>query len=172
MFIDCLPRKPELRDYKSPEKDIIKEKFNTIPYMDIWICSIIEGYIYDTEEFEYLKDEEESDDEETYDEYADEINYFCSTRYGIPNGKYTGYIIISKDDETEVHEVLEEGYFKDGKRDGECKEWWDNNTLKELSYYKEGKLEGEYKMWHRGQDGQSENGQISYQQYYKDDKKE
>ena len=70
-FIDCLPRKPELRDYNSPEKDIIKEKFNTIPYMDIWVCSIIEGYIYDTEEFEYLKDDEETD------EYADEINYSC-----------------------------------------------------------------------------------------------
>ena len=46
-FTDCLRGKPELRDYNSLEKDIIKEKFNTIPYMDVWICSIIEGYIYE-----------------------------------------------------------------------------------------------------------------------------
>jgi len=47
MFIDCLRVKPELRDYKSPEKEIIKEKFNAIPYMDVWISSIVEGYIYE-----------------------------------------------------------------------------------------------------------------------------
>ncbi len=34
-------------DYKSPEKGIIKEKFTTIPYMDVWISSIVEGYIYE-----------------------------------------------------------------------------------------------------------------------------
>ena len=34
-------------DYFSPEKEIIKEKFNTIPYMDVWISSIVEGYIYE-----------------------------------------------------------------------------------------------------------------------------
>ena len=33
-------------DYKSPEKEIIKEKFNTIPYMDVWVSNVIEGYIY------------------------------------------------------------------------------------------------------------------------------
>ena len=47
MFIDCLRGKPELRDYKSPEKEIIKEKFNTIPYMDVWVSNVIEGYIYE-----------------------------------------------------------------------------------------------------------------------------
>ncbi len=46
-FTDCFCQKPELRDYKSPEKDIIKEKFNTIPYMDNWISNIVEGYIYE-----------------------------------------------------------------------------------------------------------------------------
>lgn len=34
-------------DYNSPEKEIIKDVFNTIPYMEIWIANIIEGYIYE-----------------------------------------------------------------------------------------------------------------------------
>ena len=34
-------------DYNSPEKEIIKNVFNTIPYMDVWIANIIEGYIYE-----------------------------------------------------------------------------------------------------------------------------
>ncbi len=34
-------------DYNSPEKAIINDHFKTIPYMDMWICSIVEGYIYE-----------------------------------------------------------------------------------------------------------------------------
>jgi antitoxin component YwqK of YwqJK toxin-antitoxin module len=192
MFIDCLHRKPELRDYKSLEKDIIKNAFNLLPYMDMWISSIIEGYIYDVEEFEYEEDEDEEheeNEEEDEENEGKDIKHFCLTRYGVCNGNYTKYIIISKEDEPEVRKVLEEGYYKDGKLDGEFKTWWDNNILKELRYYeggkingelkawfkdgqmkvhfyiKDGKKEGEFKMWH-------ENGELSSHQYFKDDKNE
>jgi hypothetical protein len=33
-------------DYNSPEKAIINTTFKSIPYMDMWISSIVEGYIY------------------------------------------------------------------------------------------------------------------------------
>jgi hypothetical protein len=67
-------------DYKSPEKGIIKEKFNTIPYMDVWISSIIEGYIYEN----VSKVNEYSGTKEEYMErYGKKENIKC----GIQTGK-------------------------------------------------------------------------------------
>lgn len=34
-------------DYNSPEKAILKNVFKSISDMDMWICNIIEGYIYE-----------------------------------------------------------------------------------------------------------------------------
>ena len=63
-------------DHNSPEKSIIDNNFKSIPYMDMWISSIIEGYIYEVEEFEYLENEDE-------DEEGKDIKHFCLTRYGV-----------------------------------------------------------------------------------------
>ena len=49
------------------------------------------------------------------------------------------------------------------KRDGECKEWYDNGQLYQHCYYKDGKRNGEYKSWH-------DNGQLWIHCYYKDGK--
>ena len=179
MFVDCLPRKPELRDYKSPEKDIIKEKFNTIPYMDIWICSIIEGYIYGIE-----------DEEEYGGDYY--IVHLYDIRYGVREGKYSVYTF---NDYTDVNVLIGTGYCKNGKREGEYKELWKNLGIEEPSvlkihcYYKEGELEGEYKKWYPDgkmwvqcyykegiEEGEYtvwyENGKIDYKYYMKNGKKE
>ena len=98
-------------DYNSPEKEIIKEKFNTIPYMDVWICSIIEGYIYG------IEDQEEEDG----DAYC--IVHLYYTRYGVREGKYSLYTF---NDYTDENVLIGTGYYKNGKQEGEYKELWKN----------------------------------------------
>ncbi len=149
-FIDCF----------SPEKDIIKEKFNTIPYMDIWISGIIEGYIY-----EKVK---------KVDRYGCKEEYI--ERYGKMEGEYKEWY-----PEGQLHC---QRYYKDGKREGECKWWWDNGQLRSQEYYKGGKFDGEWKRWYaNGQlwvqlyykegklNGEykwwNENGQLEYEEYHK-----
>ena len=129
MFIDCLRGKPELRDYKSPEKDIIKEKFNNIPYMDMWICSIIEGYIYE----KVSKVNEYSGSKE---EYTD--------RYGKKEGEYKMWHPNGQ--------LFRQSYYKEGKYEGEFKWWWNNGQLRYQYSYKEGKLDGEAKEWNEQSD--------------------
>ena len=34
-------------DHNSPEKAVINNTFNSLSYMDMWISSIVEGYIYE-----------------------------------------------------------------------------------------------------------------------------
>jgi antitoxin component YwqK of YwqJK toxin-antitoxin module len=111
-------------DYFSPEKGIIKEKFNTIPYMDIWISSIVEGYIYE----KVSKVNEYSGTKEEYIE-----------RYGKKEGEYKMWHPNGK--------IKRQGYYKDDKLEGEYKRWYDNGQLGGQSYYKEGKKEGETKSW-------------------------
>ena len=112
-------------DYISPEKDIIKEKFTTISYMDVWICSIIEGYIY-----ENVKKVDEEGYKEEYME-----------RYGKKEREYRTWY---KNGQIEA-----QYYYKEGKKEGENKEWYENGQLGGQFFYKEGKFEGEYKMWFR-----------------------
>ena len=112
-------------DYFSPEKDIIKEKFTTIPYMDVWISSIVEGYIY-----EKVKKVDKKGYREEYTE-----------RYGKKEGEYKTWYKNGK--------IWAQCYYKEGKLEGEYKRWYDNGQFGCQSYYKEGKLEGELKWWYR-----------------------
>ncbi len=147
-------------DHFSPEKDIIKEKFNTIPYMDVWISSIIEGYIYENIS---------KVDKKGYKEEYIEIYRKKEGEYKMwhPNGKIKrqGYYKEGKLegefkcwwDNGQLHI---QGYYKEGKLEGECKNWLENGQILEQLYYKEGKLEEEYKNWR-------DNGQLWIQCYYK-----
>lgn len=54
-------------------------------------------------------------------------------------------------------------FLKDGKYEGEHKQWHGNGQLGYHSFYKNGKLEGEHKQWHR-------NGQLWKQCSYEDGK--
>jgi antitoxin component YwqK of YwqJK toxin-antitoxin module len=129
-------------DYNSPEKEIIKEKFNTIPYMDVWISSIVEGYIYE----KVTKVNEYSGSKEEYIE-----------RYGKKEGEYKMWHQNGK--------IKRQGYYKEGKEEGEFKWWWNNGQLHIQLYYKEGKLDGEWKEWY-------EEGQLMVQTYHKEGKLE
>jgi|TARA_B110000211_G_C13527974_1_gene313794 antitoxin component YwqK of YwqJK toxin-antitoxin module len=57
---------------------------------------------------------------------------------------------------------LEEN-FKDGKRNGEYKKWYDNGKLIMVINYKDGELDGLFKKW-------DENGRIIGEKNYKDGK--
>ena len=87
------------------------------------------------------------------------------------NGRLMCLKLTYQDGTVEVKWWLEDGqlmtheFFKDGKRDGECKEWWGNGQLKYQGFFKDGKPEGELKMWF-------EDGQLWYQLVYKDGKLE
>lgn len=109
-------------DHFSPEKDIIKEKFKTIPYMDVWISSIIEGYIY--EKVSRIK-------------YGLREEYI--ERYGKKEGEYKAYDVKN-------NKIAFQKYYKNGKEEGEAKKWHPNGKLAIQAYYREGLIE-EFKSW-------------------------
>ena len=159
-------------DYKSPEKEIIKEKFNTIPYMDVWISSIVEGYIYEnvTKVNEYSGSKEEYIERYRKKEgeyktwhpngqlwvqrYYKEGRLDGESKSWQPNGQlwfqryYKGGVIEGEYKEWHPNgQIRIQTQFKEGKEDGEWKLWWDNGKLLSQKYYKEGKLDGESKLW-------------------------
>ncbi len=152
--------------YNSLEKGIIKEKFNTIPYMDVWISSIVEGYIYEN----IIKVDKYGYREEYIERYRKKEGEYKKWH---PNGQLNaqGYYKEGKE-EGEFKEWYYTGqlssqkYYKKGKFEGEYKSWWWTNGQSCVQcYYKEGVIEGEYKSWYS-------NGQLWVQWYYKEGKKE
>jgi antitoxin component YwqK of YwqJK toxin-antitoxin module len=130
-------------DYNSPEKDIINDTFKSLPYMDMWISSIVEGYIYEkTTIIDYYGYRRR--------EYTLRYNKLCETK-----AWYRG----------EDGQLYSQEYYKEGKREGECKWWHPNGQLKHQYYYKNEKLDGEIKDWYS-------NGQLELQCYYKEGKRE
>ena len=148
-------------DYFSPEKGIVKEKFNTIPYMDVWISSIVEGYIYENvsstdtgirEEYteRYRKIEGE------YKSWYSNGQLYAQCYY--KEGKIEGeYIWWHENGQIEI-----QCYFKEGKEEGEYKKWYSTGQLKIQCYFKEGKKEGEFKKW-------NEQGELIVYKIYTDD---
>ena len=88
-------------DYNSPEKAIINDHFKSIPYMDMWISSIVEGYIYGNFNVAYINEVEEASFTEKY-----------TLRYGEKHGEYKRLYLDGK--------IKEEGSYYRGKEDGEC----------------------------------------------------
>ena len=155
-------------DYFSPEKDIIKEKFTSIPYMDVWVSSIVEGYIYENVT--------------KVNKYGDKEEY--TNRYGKKDGEYKMWY-RGKDGLRDNLQLWIHQYYKEGELEGEYKWWYPNGQLSEQCFYKKGKFEGEYKSWHEHgklqcqcyyKEGKCkgeynswyENGQLEYQAYYKE----
>ena len=129
-------------DHNSPEKAIIDNNFKSIPYMDMWISSIAERYIY------------EKVDKVDEKGYRQEYN----ERYGKKEGEFKSW--------DQNGQLTLQCYYKEWKLEGEFKLWYENGQLSLQCYYKDGKMEGEYKSWWE------ENGQLWRQCYYKDGKKE
>jgi antitoxin component YwqK of YwqJK toxin-antitoxin module len=110
-------------DYKSPEKAVINNTFNLLSYMDMWISSIIEGYIYEKVSKVY--------------KYGYREEYM--SRYGKEEGEYKIWHYNGK--------LERQCYYKEGNLEGECKEWYDDGYPKFQGYYKDGNLEGGWKKW-------------------------
>jgi len=192
-FIDCLPRKRSaMRDYKSPEKSLIINTFNSLSYMDMWISSIVEGYIYEKvnkiDEKGYREEYTERYDGEKEGEYkkwkSGENGQLYIQKYykeGYLDGEFKVWY--------ENGQLWFQKYYKEGEYHGEYKRWWSNGQLSCQEYYKEGKEEGEHKKWYpngeiEGQlcykegklDGESkqwyDNGQLAFQCYYKEGEKD
>jgi antitoxin component YwqK of YwqJK toxin-antitoxin module len=143
----------KLIDYNSPEKAILNEVFIGIPFMDKWISSIIEEYIYSTVKEYYREGEHKGDLKREY-----------RTRFGIKDGKYkewwfdNGQLRVQTTFlNNEIHgdykcwynngQLYEHTKFVNGKRHGEYKEWHKNGQIKKQCIYVDGNIEGEYKEW-------------------------
>ena len=103
-------------DHKSPEKAVINNTFNSLPYMDMWISSIVEGYIYEKVD--------KVDKNGIREEYM--------LRYGKLEGKGkqwwgNGQLRIQE-------------YYKEGKLEGEYKWWNREGKLVEYKMFREGEV--------------------------------
>ena len=101
-------------DYFSPEKDIIKEKFNSIPYMDVNISNIVEAYIY------------ENVSKVNVNEYGYGLREEYTERYGKLEGEAKGWYDNGK--------LSFQGYFKDGKHHGKYTRWNEYGKLSQKIY--------------------------------------
>lgn len=111
--------------FNSEEFKVVKEVFETIPFMDVNIAHIVEEYIY-------------SMVREYYDD--GELQYEYRKKGGVFDGVFRQW---------EYNETLVlECYFKDGKEHGEYKRWNTRGEMAKKCYYNEGKLEGEYICWY------------------------
>ncbi len=54
-------------------------------------------------------------------------------------------------------------FYRDGELDGECREWYEKGQICEHFFYRDGKLDGEYKKWFS-------NGNIAEHCFYQDGK--
>ena len=104
-------------DYNSPEKAILKSIFNSISDMDMWICNIIEGYIY------------EKVDKKNKFGYREEY----VLRYGKKEGEYKEW--------NEKGQIIEKSNYKDDKLEGEVKRYDEYGKLNLKFYYKDGKIQ-------------------------------
>ncbi len=136
-------------NHNSAEKAIIKDAFNSLSYMDLWICSIIEGYIYENVDSSFRNFKEEyilryDKKEGEYKEwYSGQLRKHCYYKEGEREGEYKQWWWNGQ--------LFCQEYYKDGEREGEYKQWHIDGQLEYQCYYKEGKLEGEYTKWYEGE---------------------
>jgi hypothetical protein len=80
-------------DYNSPEKAILKNVFKSISDMDMWICNIIEEYIYETVEEENIL-----------------YKYKYTLRYDKKEGEYKEWYVKNG-------QLAEQCYYKEDKKE-------------------------------------------------------
>ncbi len=169
----------KLIDHNSPEKALLKDAFNSLSYMDLWVCSIIEGYIY--KKIDWKKPYERK-----WFRYGYREEF--TLRYNKIEGELKGwwdngqlmyqYYFKGGRREGEGKMFYENGQieyksgFKRGKESGEWSHWYYNGQQSRHGFYKKNKLEGEYKRWYLRANDVSDNNQLEIQCYYKKDKKE
>jgi len=126
--------------YNSPEYYILLDTFQNTK-LDKWIARNVESFIYEWKE-------------KTYKNIT--LKEIYLTRFGEKDGEYK---------ELSNNQLIVYGHYKEGKREGEYKQWLLNGQLYIHCYYKGGKREGEYKrLW--------KNGQLWIYCHFKEDKEE
>jgi uncharacterized protein len=86
-------------------------------------------------------------------------------------------------------QIWSQAFYRNGKLEGEYKEWWDNGNICICSFYRNGNLDGEYKEWYVNggpfeylfyRDGKREgkhkvwyyNGQLWIKEHFRDGNRE
>ena len=116
----------KLIDYNSPEKEILLEVFEDIPFMDNWIPSLIENYIYSTVKQSY------SNEEDNF------MKYKVRTKYGLYDGEYNEWYCNGENKKPHI-----QSYYSKGELHGEYKHFWKNGQLKSQRTYINGNVHGE-----------------------------
>ena len=152
----------KLYDFQSTEKQVLIEKFQTMPLMDNWLANYIENFIYENIVF--------------IDEYGHTLYY--KTRYGQIHGNYKSY----RPNETLYMEceykdgqlngkltVYHVGgnisytkYYINGIQEGMDAIYFSSGILSRLCYYKNDKMNGPYSLYRP-------DGKLWIERIYKDD---
>lgn len=167
----------KLTDFKSPEKEILLHVFEDIPYIDKWIASLVENYIYawviedasfmlkqDKGILKYVMryDKKHGPYEQWYTQCDGKIQniLYIQTTYkdNKMHGEYKEWYTNGK--------LCIETTYKDGKLHGEYKQWYANGKLKKQTTYKEGEFHGEYKHWWNTDNLNVLHGQLYYNEVY------
>jgi len=97
-----------------------------------------------------------------YTEKGADGHYFESRNgkaiYAGENKAYTGWMHIKEGG------FMLNGYYKDGKRHGTWKYWFENGQMQRIEHYKDGRLHGVKKEWHS-------DGSIKFKMKYRDGNK-
>ena len=143
----------KFENFNSEEFKLVKEVFETIPYMDVNIAHIVEEYIYSMKreyyddgelQYEYRKKGDVFDGVFRQWEYNETLVLECYFKDGKEHGEYKRC--------NPRGEMTKKCYYNEGKLEGEYTVWYDNKIYSQENY-KDGKLEGECKVWH-------DNGQL------------
>jgi len=138
----------KFKEYNSPEYQIIKDVFESIPMMDVYIANIVEEYIYSTV-IEY---------------YPSNKSIKCKylTKYGEKDGEYKEWHHNSN----RISDLHIQTTYVNGKKHGEHKVWYrdsrlalnetegrtdnsveDRGQLRIQTMYVDDKIHGEYRYW-------------------------
>lgn len=173
-------------NHNSPEKALLKYVFKSLSYMDVWICSIIEGYIYEkVEKINYIGYREEYTEryrkrEGEYKEWYKDgskktiKNYKDGEQFGLLEGWHidgTPSVYASFNEKGMFNGVCKgwyengnpmyEIYYQNGEEQGTRIDYYTNGKPRMLRNYINGLQVGEYKYW-------NEDGTLSTYGIYND----
>ncbi len=91
-------------------------------------------------------------------------HYYYQKEIHQTQGGYTGYLLHGNYEVTnDVNQMIQQGQFKNGLKNGEWKEWQGNGTLGAISQWKKGRQHGKLKVY-------DSNGKLSNTQRYRNGK--
>ena len=123
----------KFKGYNSPEYQIIKDVFTSIPMMDVYVANVVEEYIYSIVR-EY---------------YPSNDSLMCEyrTKYGEKDGEYKEWNRGADNSDEGRGQLLCQMFYVEDKEHGEMKLWFMNGQLVCKTTYIKGKLQEEYREW-------------------------